>query len=61
MILTIQAPSKALYRAGLWEASMMMGLEVEAQEGNTFEVIVHDKGKADRILQVTQGRVIHQQ
>lgn len=60
MILTIQAPTASLLKMGVWEASEMMGLEVEVHADNTFDVIVFDKDKLDRIIQKTQGRVIAQ-
>jgi hypothetical protein len=58
MIVTIQAPSSSERVAGIWEAGMLMGLEVEKHEGNTFDVVVHDQGKLDKILSKCNGRVI---
>jgi hypothetical protein len=61
MILTIQAADKNSFRSAIWEASQMMGLEVEPYADNTFKVIVHDRGKVDRILSKSGGSVIYQQ
>lgn len=58
MIVTIQAPDSNSLKAGLWEASMMMGLETEKHEGNTFDVIIHEQRKLDFLLSKCSGRVI---
>lgn len=60
MILTIKAPTKSLLLAGVWKADMMMGLETEIHEDNTFEIVCHDSNKVDSILKTCQGRVIAQ-
>jgi hypothetical protein len=61
MILTIKTPSLSLLKAGIWEADLMMGLETEVFSDNTFEIVCHDPAKVDRILEISQGKVIHQQ
>lgn len=61
MILTIKAPSLSLMKSGIWEAEMMMGLETEVFSDNTFEIVCHDPAKVDKILKISQGKVIHQQ
>lgn len=58
MIVTIESPTTGLKRAGMWQAEVMMGLEIENHFGNTFEVIVHDQKKLDNILLKCSGRVI---
>lgn len=60
MILTIQAANSASYRSAIWEASEMMGLEVEPYADNTFKLIVHDRAKVKRILDKSNGKVIYQ-
>lgn len=60
MILTIQAPSKSLFLAGVWQAEMMMGLEVETHAGNTFEIVCHHPNKVDAVLRACNGKVINQ-
>lgn len=58
MIVTIQAATPSGKTAGLWEAEMMMGLEVESHLGTTFDVIVHRQDKLDSILRKCGGKVI---
>lgn len=60
MILTIQAADKNSFKTAIWEASEMMGLDVEPYADNTFQVIVHDRLKVERILNKSKGKVIYQ-
>lgn len=58
MILTIKAADSKSYKTAIWEASQMMGLDVEQHADNTFDVIVFDQVKLDRILDKARGKVI---
>lgn len=60
MILTIKAHDTQSLKRAIWEAEMMMGLEVEIHSGNIFDVTVFDKDKVDKILKVSNGSVIKQ-
>ena len=58
MIVTIQTSTPSGKTAGLWQASVMMGLETENHIGNTFDVIVHRQDKLEALLRKCGGRVI---